>query len=262
MSVLAALLAGAMAVLVLPDNRPSRTWRPPSLLLRVRPGTGATVVLAGLAASLVTLFDGTRLMLTLVAVASLAAAGTLVRRARLAKAAEVRRALVVDVCEALVGELRAGGPPTASLERCLDLWPDLDPVVAAARLGADVPSALRRLARTPGAEGLAEVASAWQVSQRTGAGLAASLAQVATTARARQDTRRLVQGELASAQATARLVGVLPVASLAMSAGTGADPWHFLLGTSVGVSCLGLGALCAFAGLSWIDRIAVAVLRP
>ena len=168
---------------------------------------------------------------------------------------------MVDLCEALVGELRAGQPLVASLERCLDLWPGFEPVVAAGRLGADVPGALRRVARTPGAEGLAEIASAWQVSQRSGAGLAAALAQVALTARERQGTRRIVQGELASAQATARLVAVLPVASLAMSAGIGGDPWHFLLATPVGVACLGLGLLFAFAGLWWIDRIAATVLR-
>jgi tight adherence protein B len=167
----------------------------------------------------------------------------------------------VEVCEALVGELRAGQPFVASLEHCVDLWPELAPVGAAARLGADVPAALRRLADAPGAEGLAELASAWQVSERSGAGLAAALAQVARTARTRQATRLLVQGELASAQATARLVAVLPVASLAMSAGIGGDPWHFLLGTPVGLVCLGGGVLCAFAGLLWIDRIASGVLR-
>jgi len=70
-----------------------------------------------------------------------------------------------------------------------------------------------------------------------------------------------VEGELASAQATARLVAGLPLASLAMSAGIGADPWRFLLATPVGVACLGIGALFAFAGLLWIDRIASSVLR-
>jgi tight adherence protein B len=219
------------------------------------------VGLVGAAAALLALSDGTRLALGLVSLGAVGGAVLLVRRARAAKAAAVRQAVVVDVCEALVGELRAGQPLTASLEHCRELWPELEPVVAAARLGADVPAALRRTAAARGAEGLAEVASAWQVSERSGAGLATALGQVALTARAREGTRRLVQGELASAQATARLVAVLPIASLAMSAGVGGDPWHFLLATPAGVACLGLGALFALAGLLWIDRIAARVLR-
>ena len=227
----------------------------------LRGGPGMTVALAGLAAVLPVLLDGTRLALGLVLLGGTSAAVSLVRRARVAARATARRSSVVEVCEALVGELRAGQPNVASLEHCVDLWPELEPVLAAARLGADVPAALRRLARAPGAEGLAELASAWQVSERSGAGLAAALSQVARTARARQATRLLVQGELASAQATARLVAILPVGSLAMSAGIGGDPWHFLLATPTGVACLGGGALCAFAGLLWIDRIAAGVLR-
>jgi len=226
-----------------------------------RPGPVTTVALAGAGGVLLVLLDGTRLALALVLLGGAAAGSLLVRRARAATRAAARRSAVVEVCEALVGELRAGQPFVASLEHCVDLWSELAPVVAAARLGADVPAALRRLARAPGAEGLAELASAWQVSARSGAGLAAALAQVARTARARQPTRLLVQGELASAQATARLVAVLPVGSLAMSAGIGGDPWHFLLGTPLGLTCLGGGLLCAFAGLLWIDRIAAGVLR-
>lgn len=226
----------------------------------LRGGPGMTVALAGVAAVLLALLDGTRLALGLVLLGGTIAAVSLVRRARVSARATARRSAVVEVCEALVGELRAGQPNVASLEHCVDLWPELEPVAAAARLGADVPAALRRLARATGAEGLAELASAWQVSERSGAGLAAALSQVARTARARQATRLLVQGELASAQATARLVAVLPVGSLAMSAGIGGDPWHFLLATPVGVACLGGGVLCAFAGLLWIDRIAAGVL--
>jgi tight adherence protein B len=188
-------------------------------------------------------------------------AAALVRRARRAHAAERCQALVIEVCEALVGELRAGQPLVTSLEHCVEVWPAFEPVAAASRLGADVPLALRQLARTRGAEGLREIASAWQVADRSGAGLAAALSQVATTGRERQATRQVVKGELASAQATARLVVVLPLASLAMSAGIGGDPWHFLLATPAGLGCLGMGALLAWAGLLWIDRIADAVLR-
>ncbi len=205
--------------------------------------------------------DGRRLVLALVAAGAATAVAGLVRRSRLAAVAVRRQALVVEVCEGLVGELRAGLPLLTCLEHVEELWSDLRPVVDAARLGADVPAALRRVAARPGAEGLREVASAWVVAERSGAGLATALGQVSASARARQSTRHLVAGELASAQATARLVAVLPLASLAMSAGIGGDPWHFLLATPPGLACLASGIACGFAGLWWIDRIAATVLR-
>jgi tight adherence protein B len=260
----AVVLAGLAAALLLP---PTRRAAPGTASLRTgatgsggRPGVAAVVLLAGAVGALVVTVEGLHLVLALIGLGCAAAVGVLVRRARRAAAVERRQALVVAVCEALVGERRAGQPLTTSLAHSVEVWPDLAPVVAADRLGADVPTAVRRLAAQPGAEGLREVAAAWQLSQQSGAGLATALAQVAETARQRQSTRHLVQGELASAQATARLVALLPVASLAMSAGIGGDPWHFLFGTPAGLACLGAGAAFAFAGLLWIDRIAVAVL--
>lgn len=184
------------------------------------------------------------------------------RQARRARDRERRRALAVELAEALASELRAGQPVQTSLERCQQIWPAFQPVVAAARLGADVPSALRRLATRPGAEGFREVASAWQVSERSGAALSGVLLQVAESARARQAAAQLVRAELASAQATGRLVAVLPLATLAMSSGIGASPWAFLLGQPLGLVCLASGAALVFAGLWWIDRIAAAVTRP
>ena len=69
----------------------------------------------------------------------------------------------------------------------------------------------------------------------------------------------LVRAELASAQATARLVAAPAVATLAMSSGIGADPWGFLLHHPAGVACLGAGVALVLAGLWWIDRIAAGV---
>jgi tight adherence protein B len=255
--VLLAAAAGGLAVPGAPrlDLGPSARRCPP-----VRAGAGLVIALVGATAAGLLVLDGTRLALALILLGCTAGAARLVRRSRLAAAAELRQSAVVEVCEALVGELRAGQPPVTALEHCVEVWPAFDPVAGAARLGADVPAALRRLAALPGAEGLREVAAAWQVSEHSGAGLATALGQVAGTARTRQATRHLVAGELASAQATARLVALLPVASLAMSAGIGGDPWHFLLGTPVGLACLGCGAAFALTGLWWIDRIAVGVL--
>lgn len=261
MTVVAMLLAVAAASLACAPRRGIGWWgndgprhavRGGPLLL-VTPGIAAAVLLVSV--------DGRRLALALVCPGCLVAVAILARRARLATRAERRQLGVVEVCEALVGELRSGQPLLTSLEHCAEVWPDFEPAVSAARVGADVPAALRRLGQAPGAEDIVEIAAAWQVSERSGAGLASALSHVADTARERQATRQVVRGELASAQTTARLVAVLPLGSLAMSAGIGGDPWHFLLDTLPGVACLGLGAAFAFAGLLWIDRIASSVLR-
>lgn len=260
LAILCAALAAACSVPGSPGLS-SDPGGPVGWLVRLRTGPGLAVLALASGVGLLVTADGLHLGLGLIVLACAYTGLLLVRRARRARAAERRQVRVVEVCEALVGELRAGQPLVRSLEHCGELWPDFEPVVAAGRLGADVPSALRRLAERPGADGLREVAAAWQVSQASGAGLATALSQVADTARQRQSTRHLVQGELASAQATARLVALLPLAALTMSSGIGGDPWHFLLGTAAGLCCLGVGAAFAFAGLLWIDRIADAVLR-
>lgn len=216
---------------------------------------------AGLVATLPLWLAGRRLALVLVVMGVGLGLAAMVRRGRAARAADRRHAAVVEVAEALAGELRAGQPPQAALERAVEIWPAFEPVAAAGRLGADVPAALRRLAGLPGAEGLAEVASAWVVSGDSGAGLSVALEQVAATARSRQATRHVVAAELASARATARLVALLPLAVLAMASGVGGRPWSFLLGTPAGIGCLATGVALVFGGLWWIDRIAAAVQR-
>jgi tight adherence protein B len=139
--------------------------------------------------------------------------------------------------------------------------PETEPAVAAAKLGADVPAALRRLAVSPGARGLERLAGAWQICAVTGSGLAFAVEQVLETARGEQAVARLVEAELASARATARLVTALPVVVLLAAQGIGAEPWHFLLSTSAGVACLAGAVALAIAGLGWIDRIALAAVE-
>ena len=168
----------------------------------------------------------------------------------------MRRRTVIDYCEALVGELRAGQPVLRAVERSVEVWPESEPVAAAAALGADVPEALRRLGRLPGASGVTRLAGAWEICAATGAGLAFAAEQVLATARAEEATDRLVQAELASARATARLVTLLPLVVLVAAQGIGARPWAFLLSTVPGVGCLCAGVALALTGLWWIDRIA------
>jgi tight adherence protein B len=193
--------------------------------------------------------------------ASCLAARVLWRRRQETKQAETTAALMVEVCDLLASELSSGRPPGAALDEAAVAWEALRPVSDACRLGGDVPTALRDLARTPGADGLRLLAGAWAVSHRTGAGLADSTRRVADAVRLDQATRRVVAGELSSARATSKLVAGLPLMALFMGSGAGADPWSFLLRTPYGLACLGGGLAIGFLGLWWIELIAREVDR-
>lgn len=163
---------------------------------------------------------------------------------------------VLETCDLLAAELSSGQPPGAALRRAAGVWPVLRPVAEAHDLGGDVPVALREVATQPGGEDLRLLAAAWVVAHRTGGGLADAVRRCADAIRHQRTTSRLVEGELASARATARLVAVLPVLALLMGSGSGGDPIGFLLGTSAGLACLAGGVVFGFAGLWWIESIA------
>lgn len=253
--VLAAVAAGCAAVLLVPVRaRPSRGRAVGSRhLVALASGGAVAVAVLGL--------RGVHLALALVLIAGGGALARLLARGRAERAAAVRRRLVVDYAEALAGELRAGQPVLTALERASSSWPDSAAVVAAATLDADVPEALRRLGAAPGGAALRRLAAAWELCAVTGAGLAFAVEQVVETARVEQRTTSMVQGELASARATARLVATLPVVVLVAAQGMGARSWEFLLSTPAGVGCLALGLGLALVGTWWIDRIAAAAVE-
>lgn len=184
-----------------------------------------------------------------------------VRGRRRAVAAD--QAAVLEVCDVLAAELAAGRPPGAALAAASERWPPLVGAVEAVHLGADVPEALRRLGvEHRGAADLQWVAGAWQVAQHSGHGLSAALERTARSLRSRRRTRRLVDSELASARATARLVACLPLAVLLMGSGAGSDPWTFLLTTPVGWVCLVAGLGLVGLGLWWIEQLADRAAAP
>ena len=221
------------------------------------------VVLVGAAAAAVGLTLGAPrpTVLLLIALGVAAAIRRLWRDGRRARAAAVTRDRVLECCDLLAAELASGRPPGSALAQASEVWPALAPVASSHALGGDVAGAMHRLSAEPGAEGLRLVAAAWQVSHRTGRGLADALARVADGLRATRATDRVVQGELASARATARLVAALPLLTLAMATGTGGDPVTFLIDSPLGLGCLAGGLALGFSGLAWIDRIARDVHR-
>jgi tight adherence protein B len=225
--------------------------------------TPVLVVLVGAAAAAVGLMLGAPgpTVLLLIGLGVTGAIRRLWRNGRRAHAAAITRDRVLECCDLLAAELASGRPPGSAFAQASEVWPALAPVATSHALGGDVAGAMHRLSAEPGAEGLRLVAAAWQVSHRTGRGLADALARVADGLRATRATDRVVQGELASARATARLVAALPLLTMVMATGAGADPVTFLIDSPLGLGCLAGGLAFGFVGLAWIDRIARDVQR-
>lgn len=196
-----------------------------------------------------------------VALAVVAVGGRALWRSRAGRrTAEVTSARVLEACELVAAEVSAGQPSGTALAHAAAAWPPLREAADAAGLAGDVPAVLRRLAVRPGAGQLRLVAAAWEVSHRSGGGLAVGLARVTASLRADRTTRRVVAGELASARATARLVAALPGVALLVSSTSGGGAWSFVVGTPLGWACLVGGLGLGLFGLWWIERIAAGVL--
>lgn len=166
---------------------------------------------------------------------------------------------VVALCGAVAGELRAGRQPGQALITAAALTGGLGgaeaEAMAAARFGGDVPEALRRAAREPGADGLVGVAACWRVAVDGGAGLAAGLDRLESGLRAERDERENLRTQLTGAWATVALLALLPVAGLLIGTALGAGPLRVLLHTPAGLGCLLVGGLLEGAGLFWARRI-------
>ena len=184
---------------------------------------------------------------------------TLAARARATAAA--RRAEAVEVVSLLAAELRAGALADHAVQAVATESGLIDAAARAAAQGADVVPALRHAGVAPGAELLADVASAWWVADRAGAPLSTVLGRLAERARDDLDLAVEVTAELGPARATARLMALLPAFGLLLGSGMGGDPVAVLLNTPLGGGCLLAGVALACAGLLWIERVASGVER-
>ena len=172
-------------------------------------------------------------------------------RARRTRADETTRATV-----GLAMLLRAGQIPTTALAEAAADCTALAPVAAVATLGGDVPRALVEVAGVPGREGLARVAGAWRVAERTGAPVASVLLQVAEGLRAERELAGVIEAELAMARGSARIMAFLPIGALLLGSLVGANPLGFLLDHPLGLVLALAGTGLAAAGVVWTEKLA------
>jgi tight adherence protein B len=136
----------------------------------------------------------------------------------------------LDALAELAGDLRAGLSP----ERAM--------MATATRLES-VPFVRER------------VGTARRVADTTGAPLADLVDRLEVDLRGLERVRLVAAAHAAGTRATAALLGVLPVAGIAVGYGMGGDPLRVLLRTPVGAGCA-LGALALqLAGLAWTARL-------
>lgn len=179
------------------------------------------------------------------------------------RAAARRRAAAIEFAATLVAELRAGASTRVAVMRAAAVTrPAVCPTAAgAARLDGDVATALRRDAEYGRVPLLRSVAACWEVGESSGAGLADAVERLVDTARAAEEVRVELEGQLAAPRATARLLATLPLLGLGMGVMLGADPVGWLTGGGIGRACLAGGAALTLLGLAWTGRIAARVER-
>ncbi len=180
----------------------------------------------------------------------------LLARWRARRLRSARQHAAIELCDALAAELRAGLPAVRAIEHAFEVWPEWSSVVAAARLGGDVAQAMRACATHPGAEGLRATAAAWDVASRSGVALADVLDRVANGLRSDAEARAEVTAALGPPRATAKLLAALPLFGLGLGVSMGAHPVAFLLGSGIGITCLGGGVMLAFLGVLWVEHLA------
>jgi len=177
--------------------------------------------------------------------------------ARRRRAAE--RARLIDSVSSLAAELAAGQPPAQALVRASadpPVWPI---ALAAVRLSASVPDALRADAERQPL--LRSLAACWEVAESSGSGLSTAIDRLAVSARRAEEVRVQLQSELAAPRATSRLLAVLPAFGLGIAMALGIDPVSWLTGSMVGWACLVSAIALMAMGLVWTNRIAAAVER-
>ena len=245
-----ALLAAAAALLVWP-GRGSPTARLSGATARSRPELPRRLVGSPFAAAALVGAGAAVVSTPLVAVLAAGCAGLASRalaRRRRAAAEDTRLLGLAEALGVLAAELRAGRPLQDAVGSAAATCPDRD-------LAAELAQTLRAGVAGSGAgPEPAGIASALELSLRTGCSLAVVATVLEDDLRTRYRQRLELRTATAGPRASAAVLAGLPALGLAMGAGIGADPWRVLTTTGPGQALLVAGVLLEVAGVAWAGR--------
>jgi tight adherence protein B len=163
--------------------------------------------------------------------------------------------------DVLVGELRVGAHPVAAFAvaaREVDevVASSLRIIAARARIGADVSSGMREIARRSTLPSHWEsLAVCWRLAHTHGLAIGTLMKTAHSGIVERERFSARVHAGMAGARATAGVLAGLPVIGVGLGQLIGASPLQFLLRGGAGGWLLTIGVGLACAGLLWSDRI-------
>ena len=200
------------------------------------------------------------------ALAAAMVAGTATACRRVSRARRAAAAAASDLSDALgilVAELRAGAHPADAVQAAADtragvagdVVQALATVAATARLGGDVPAALRSAGPAQLRCWWDRLAGAWSLAEQHGIALADVLCAVRCDTEHRVRFAADVQARLAGPRATAVVLAGLPLLGLALGQAVGAAPLRVLCVTPMGHLLLVIGTALACAGVWWSTRL-------
>ncbi len=177
-----------------------------------------------------------------------------------------RRPRVVDDLPEVLDELARSLRANLSLRQALVALPDRGALAGATRrlrheldLGRPIPVAVTAWVDRLG-DPLADLAgAALSVVIETGGAGAAAIDRVAATVRDRRAIQLEAAAQASQAQASALVIGLLPVGFLALAASADPASIGFLLGTPLGLMCLVVGLALDGLGIWWMHRITTSV---
>lgn len=138
----------------------------------------------------------------------------------------------------------------------------VDDAVRAAEAGGSIGRVWQRWADESDSRTLGFVASAWLLSERTGAPLAEAVARAAARTRAELSRRRRVTAAVAGPRATVNVLSALPLVGPLFGLASGLDPAEVYLSSPLVVVSVAVGFVLLLVGRWWCRRLAESVLEP